>query len=284
VQGWSQPVVLLSLIGGILALFAFVVVEARTAEPMVPLRLFRSRAFSGTNLLTLFLYAGLALVPTFLPLDQIVMQGYPEELAGLTLLPLALSLFLLSRFTGGMTQRVGARVMLTVGPAIAGLGMFWLGLPGVTSGAGEYWTTFFPGALLLGVGMGITVAPLTTTVMGSAPSEMSGTASGINNAVSRTAGVLAIAIFTAIALTFFGDAIQSRTGAMDLSGEVRTELRVEAARLAEARVPDSAPAALQPVIQQGIQLAFVDTFRLIAWGAAGLAWLGALCAWATLRK
>lgn len=284
VQGWGQPVVLLSLIGGILALIAFVVVEARTAEPMVPLRLFRSRAFSGTNLLTLFLYAGLALVPTFLPLNLIVIQGYPEELAGLTLLPLALSLFLLSRFTGGMTQRVGARVMLTVGPAIAGLGMFWLGLPGLTSGAGEYWTTFFPGALLLGVGMGITVAPLTTTVMGSAPSEMSGTASGINNAVSRTAGVLAIAIFTAIALTFFGDAIQSRTSAMDLSDEVRTDLRAEAARLAEARVPDSAPAAFQPVMQQGIKLAFVDTFRLIAWGAAGLAWLGALCAWATLRK
>jgi predicted MFS family arabinose efflux permease len=251
---------------------------------MVPLRLFRSPAFSGTNLLTFFLYGGLALIPTFLPLNLIRIQNYPPEIAGPALLPLGISLFILSRFAGGMVNRVGARALLTVGPAVAGLGMFWFGVPGLTAGPGEYWTTYFIGALLLGIGMGITVAPLTTTVMNSAPADVSGTASGINNAVSRIAGVLAIAVFTAAALTAFSDNLQARAAGLELTESVRTELRVQAAKLAEAAVPAGLADDVQPLVSEAIKLGFIDTFRLVAWGAAGLAWLGAACAWVMVRR
>ncbi|MDX2138177.1 MAG: MFS transporter [Chloroflexota bacterium] len=277
-QGWTQPVVLIALVGGIAALVAFVIVEARSREPMMPLRLFRSRTFSGTNLLTLFLYAGLTLVSVFAPLNLLEIQNYPPEIASLALLPLAISLIILSRVTGGLVGRIGARWMLTIGPIIAGIGMFLLGVPGITSGAGEYWTTFFPGSLLLGIGMGITVAPLTTAVMGSAPTEMSGTASGINNAVSRAAGVLAIAIFTALALTVFNNGVQSRVAPLNLSADVQAQLANESAKLANAGVPDSIPAADQPAVADAQQWAFVETFRMIMWSAAGLAFLSAIMA------
>jgi EmrB/QacA subfamily drug resistance transporter len=284
VQGWNQPLILVMLLGGALALILFIVVEARSHMPMVPLRLFRSPAFSGTNLLTFFLYGGLALIPTFLPLNLIRIQNYPPEIAGPALLPLGISLFILSRFAGGMVNRVGARALLTVGPAVAGLGMFWFGVPGLTAGPGEYWTTYFIGALLLGIGMGITVAPLTTTVMNSAPADVSGTASGINNAVSRIAGVLAIAVFTAAALTAFSDNLQARAAGLELTESVRTELRVQAAKLAEAAVPAGLADDVQPLVSEAIKLGFIDTFRLVAWGAAGLAWLGAACAWVMVRR
>lgn len=283
-QGWGQPLILISLIGGIAALVAFVVYEARAREPMMPLHLFKSRAFSGTNLLTLFLYAGLALVTQFLPPNLMEIQGYPPETAAAAILPLALSLILLSRVTGGLVNRLGARTMLTAGPAIAGVGMFLLGVPGITDGVGDYWTTYFPGSLLLGIGMGITVAPLTTTVMNSAPRSASGTASGINNAVSRTAGVLGIAIFTALALTTFGSSIASRSAALNLSPDAQAALTAEAGKLANAAVPDSIPPNAQAAAGEALDLAYVDAFRLIMWGAAGLAGLGALCAFVLVRE
>ncbi len=284
VQGWSQPLVVASLVVGVAALIAFVWVEARSPAPMMPLRLFRVPAFAGTNLLTLFLYAGLALIGTFTPLNLIEIQRYPPEVASLSLLPLALSLIILSSFMGGLVARVGARPLLTIGPAIAGVGMFLLGVPEVTGGAGEYWTTFFPGSLLLGIGMGITVAPLTTTVMNSAPSEMSGTASGINNAVSRAAGVLAIAIFTALALATFAGAVSSRTADLAISEDAQAQISEESAKLANARAPESLSADEQIVVNDAFRLSFVDSYRLIAWGSAALAFLGAAMGWVFVGK
>jgi EmrB/QacA subfamily drug resistance transporter len=277
-QGWSNPLILITALGGVVALIAFVVYEGRAANPMMPLHLFRSRSFSGTNLLTFFLYAALGALPVFLPLNLRQIQGYPPEVASLAILPLALALIVLSRLAGGLVARVGARTLLVVGPAIAGIGFFWFGVPAVTNGAVDYWVTFFPATLLLGIGMGFTVAPLTTTVMNAAPSEMSGTASGINNAVSRAAGVLAVAIFTALALTVFGNTLSARAEALNLPETALADVRAEAPRLADALVPQSVPTALQADTRRAIQNSFVDAFRLIAWGCAGLAWLSVLAA------
>jgi EmrB/QacA subfamily drug resistance transporter len=284
VQGWGQPLVVGSLGVGIAALIAFVVVEARSAAPMMPLRLFRVPAFAGTNLLTLFLYAGLALISTFLPLNLIEIQRYPPEVVSLTLLPLALSLIILSTLMGRIMGRVGARPLLTVGPAIAGIGMFLLGVPLITAGVSDYWTTYFPGALLLGIGMGITVAPLTTTVMNSAPTAMSGTASGINNAVSRAAGVLAIAIFTALALTTFAGGVTARTAELSLNDDARAQISEESAKLANARAPETLTADEQIIVNDAFRASFADTFRTIAWGSAVLAGLGALMGWVLVGR
>ena len=284
VQGWSQSLVVASLVVGIAALVAFVFVEARSAAPMMPLRLFRVPAFSGTNLLTLCLYAGLALISTFMPLNLLEIQRYPPEIASLTLLPLALSLVLLSTVSGRLVTRVGARALLTVGPIVAGIGMFLLGIPGLTGGAGDYWTTYFPGLLLLGIGMGFTVAPLTTTVMNAAPTEMSGTASGINNAVSRAAGVLAIAIFTAVALTTFASGVRTAAASLPLSDADRIALDAESAKLANARAPLSLSAEEQTAVNEVLRETFVGTFRVIAWGAAALALLGGVMGWAFVGK
>ena len=189
--------------GGGDCLAAFVMVEARRKQPMLPLKLFKSSTFSGANLLTLFLYGGLNVGFFFLSLNLVQVQGYSKTQAGLATLPFALLLTVLSRLAGGLVDRNGPRLPLILGPSLAGLGFFWMAFAGLTGGPADYWTAFMPGVILLGVGMGFTVAPLSTSVMTSVETHYSGVASGINNAVSRTAGVLAIAIVGSMALITF---------------------------------------------------------------------------------
>jgi EmrB/QacA subfamily drug resistance transporter len=274
--GFGHPVILLTLLGGAAALVAFIFVESRSHHPMMPLGLFRSRAFSGANALTFFLYAALGAVPFFLTLNLIQVQQYPEQIAGFTLLPLGILLALMSRWAGGLADRIGARPLLTLGPALAGVGFFLFALPGLTNGPGSYWWTYFPGSLLLGLGMGLTVAPLTATVMGSAPAQSSGAASGINNAVARTAGVLAVAILGALALTVFSNGLTTRATALDLPAESLSALQSQANRLAEAAPPAGLSADQTRAVEAVIGWSFVETFRWVAIIGAVLAWVSAL--------
>jgi EmrB/QacA subfamily drug resistance transporter len=197
--GWSDPLILGALGGGVLALIACEVVEARSSHALVPLRLFRSRMFAGTNLMTWFLYGALGGALVFFPLNLVQVQGYDPAIAGFAFLPFALLLTALSRWAGGLIDRRGARLPLTVGPGIVGIGFLALAQPGLTGGPVGYWTSYFLGVVLLGVGMGITVAPLTTAVMGAVSAQHAGVASGVNNAVARAAGLLAVAVVPAVA-------------------------------------------------------------------------------------
>lgn len=175
----------------VLALGAFPTLEHRAESPMTPPALFRSRAFSGANLLTLLLYAALSGALFLLPFQLIRAHGYGATAAGLALLPLSIGLAVLSPLAGGLTQRLGARVLLSAGPLLAAAGFALLALRAADA---AYWTGVFPGLALVSLGMGIAVAPLTDVVLASADEAHQGAASGVNNAVARIGGLLAVAL------------------------------------------------------------------------------------------
>ncbi len=269
--GLSAPLVLISLSVGVVALIAFVAVEARSRLPMVPLSLFRSRTFSGANLLTLFLYAALGGSLFFLPFNLISVQGYPPSAAGAAMLPTIVILFLLSRWSGGLINRFGAKLPLIVGPVIAAIGFALFARPDI---GGSYWTTFFPASVVLGLGMAISVSPLTTAVMGAVDAHRAGTASGINNAVSRTAGLLAIAVLGIIVLAFFNGSLDSHLAALNLAGPVLQSINAHRSLLVGIPIPVGGETGM--LLKQAIKESFVTGFRAAMLTAAGLALAAAL--------
>jgi EmrB/QacA subfamily drug resistance transporter len=282
--GFSDPRVWGALAGGTAALAGFVAVERRRENPMLPLGLFSSRTFTGVNLLTLFLYGGLYGYLLFFTLNLIQAQGYRESLAGLGYLPFVVLLAAISRWAGRLADRIGYRLPLIFGPALVAGGILAHAFIGLTDGPRDYWVTFFPATALVGIGMGITVAPLTTAVMSSVAAHFAGTASGVNNAVSRIAAVLAVAALGAVALFSFSSAVTSRTAALALPAEARLNLQAETGRLGEASVPASVPADRAAEVGLGLRLAFVDAFRLVMILCAGLALAGALLARALVER
>ena len=273
--GLGHPLVVTTVAAGAAMLGVFVVVESRVAHPMMPPALFRSRTFTGANLVTLLLYAALSGALFFVPFNLIQVQGYSATAAGAALLPLILIIFVLSRWAGGLIPRYGARAPLVVGPLVAACGYFLLAVPGI---GGSYWTTFFPAMAVLGVGMAISVAPLTTVVMSSVAVERSGIASGINNAVSRTAGLLSVAVLGVVIVVVFGRELTDRVEPFDLSVEARASLDAERIHLAAAAVPAGLDDQLSASVERAIAESFVSGFRYTMLFTAVLAVLSALAA------
>ncbi len=279
--GFSNWMVLLSLVGGFISLALFVINEARTKNPMVPLDLFRSRDFSGTNLLTLFLYAALSGMMFFFTLNLIQIQGYSATAAGASLLPFVVIMFTLSRWSGGLIERFGARVPLTIGPIVAGVGLALFTLPSVNP---NYWTSFFPAVVVLGLGMAITVAPLTTTVMSSVGEEQAGVASGINNAVSRTAGLLAIAVFGVMMLHGFSETLARRMNEIQLDERVKHAVYEQRVKLAGVELPPDVDPVTREQLKGAVADSFVFGFRIVMWISAALALASAASAWLLIGK
>ena len=268
--GVGHPVVSGALAIGTCSLVLLFVVERGARNPMLPLDLFRSRPFALANLLTLFLYAALSLVLFLVPLNLIQIQHYTATAAGAALLPFPVIMFTLSRWSGGLVARIGSRLPLTLGPAISALGLALYARPGV---GGSYWTTFFPAVVVLAFGMAITVAPLTTTVMGAVDVRHAGAASGINNAVARVAGLLAIAVFGVVLARTFEARVRPRLDRLALSPAAQEGIARELPKLAGAdiaRVP-SMPPQERPVVRRIVDEGFVFAFRLVMMGAVGLA-------------
>lgn len=274
--GWTHPLVYGSLITGTVCLLAFSFVEAIVPAPMLPLELFESRAFSGANLLTLFLYFALGIFFFLFPLDFIQVQGYSATAAGAAALPFILLIFFLSRWSGGLVARYGAKLPLIVGPLISAVGFVSFALPAV---GGSYWSTFFPGFMVLGFGMALSVAPLTTVVMSAVDQDRAGTASGINNAVARIAGLLAIAVLGIVMVASFSSHLDRSLARLSLPAQVMKDLRSNYVRLATLETPAGLDRNTSSEIKASVNEAFVYGFRLIMLICAILSIASAACSW-----
>ena len=282
--GFNNWQVYLSISGGLLLLGAFIYIEKTSKHPMMPLHLFSSRAFTGANLLTFFLYAGLGAGMLFLSLNLVQIQGYSQLQSGLTFLPFTILMISLARFAGGLADKYGPRVLLIGGPATAGAGLLVLSFIRQTHGPSEYFTTFFPGVILFGLGMSFTVAPLTATVMGSVDNHFSGTASGVNNAITRIANVFANAIFGALAVLFFLGGLQDYIKPIPLSPANKTAVIAQAVNLGNAKAPPGTPFQTHKAIETAYHESFIDTYSNIMRISAGLGFLGALMAVIFIRN
>ncbi len=258
--GWKDPLVLASLILGCGCLVLFLFIERRVTSPMVPLTLFASSDFSGTNLLTLFLYGATGIFFFLFPLNLIQVQGYSATVAGAAMLPLIFLVFFLSRWSGGLVTRYGARLPLIIGPLVAGLGFVLFAVPSV---GGVYWEAFFPAVITLGFGMAITVAPLTTVVMNSVGEDRVGAASGVNNAVARVAGVLAIAVLGIVMVRAFSYQLNRELANVSIPPNVLRDIKTNEVRLAGLRLPSSTDDSTRVVLKHLVGEAFVFGFRVV---------------------
>ncbi len=267
-HGPFSHLVAASAVAGVLALAGFVVVEARSRAPMVSFSLFRSHNFAGANLLTLFLYAAMGGLWFFFPMDLIQVQHYTGTEAGAAFLPFILIMFSLSRWAGGLVARFGSRMPLTIGPLITACGIAGFAL---APQSGSYWIAVFPAVAVMGFGMTISVAPLTTTVMNAVPESEPGLASGINNAVSRLSSLLAVAVFGVILVMAFNHSLNRRLAWLNLTPATRAE--IDAARPLLAAAHNANPA-----VQHAIVESFLSGYRMVIWMSVALAALSALIA------
>lgn len=270
-----EGAVIVAGVGGLAALAAFVAWEARASNPMLPLALFRNRDFAGANLLTLLLYAALGGGLYFVPLNLIQVQGWGATAAGAALLPFVAIMFALSRAAGALADRVGAKWALVAGPAIAAIGFALFARPGV---GGSYWTSFFPAVCMLGLGMTITITPLTTTVMNAHGQALAGTASGVNNAVSRAAGLLAIAALGAVLAQVFDTRLHAALADAGLPRDVADALWQQRHKLAAIEPPAGAASAVAQQAHALVGAAFVAGFRAAMMVSAALAVASSLSA------
>jgi EmrB/QacA subfamily drug resistance transporter len=267
--GWGDPLVALPLALGAACLIAFVLYERRSPDPMLPLGLFGRRNFAVGNAVTLLVYGGLSGAFFFLPIFLQGVAGYSAVEAGFALVPMTIVLLLLAKRFGALGDRIGARPLMTAGALVAGAGMaLLLRLDADAS----YWTDVMPAVVVFGLGMSILVAPLTASVLADADEEHAGVASGVNNAIARVAGLVAIAAVGAVVASQFGSALDERAGDSAPSSAV--------ARVKDAPFePDRAGALREAAREAG-----VEAFRAAAGASALMMLLGGVVAGAGMSR
>jgi EmrB/QacA subfamily drug resistance transporter len=271
--GWRHPAVMTTLIAAPLLLAAFLWWEKRSRAPMMPLALFKSRTFSGINVVTFLLYAALGGALFFLPFNLVQLQGYSASEAGAAFLPFTIIMGGLSRWSGGLLDRFGARRPLIIGPAIAALGFALLAAPGA---GGSYWSTFFVPLVILAFGMAVSVAPLTTAVMNAVPDREMGIASGINNAVARVAGLIAVALLGAVALGVYDRSLDRHSANLAIPPDAKKAVASLHGTLATALPPSSIASEERQQADSAVAASFLAGFRAAALLSAGLALAGTL--------
>jgi len=275
-NGWTNQAVLIAGSVGIISLVLFFWVEAHQDHPMLPLDLFRERNFAGANLLTFLLYAALGGSLFFLPLNLIQVQGYGATAAGAVFVPFVVIMFSLSRWAGRLVDVFGSKLPLVVGPIVAAIGFGMFAWPSINA---NYWATFFPAICILGLGMTITIAPLTTTVMNSVSTDLAGTASGTNNAISRVAGLLAIAVFGVVLTHRFDAVLVTALSHSPLAPATVAAILAERQKLAGIVIPAQVSHEDALLLKRAIGLAFISGFRWVMIISSACALLSALSAW-----
>jgi EmrB/QacA subfamily drug resistance transporter len=258
-RGWGDPFVFLTLVLGALLFASFIAWEARTPSPMLPLALFRRRNFAIGNVETFAMYGGLGLLFFFLVLFLQQVAGYTALAAGTAALPVTVVMFLLSMRFGMLADRHGPRFFMGVGPLVAAAGLAWfLRLDADV----DYVTDLLPGLLVFSVGLAMTVAPLTATVLADADEQNAGIASGVNNAIARVASLVAIAAVGALVAASFGSTLEDDLGALTARPEVAAAVDdAKKQPLAEV-VPAGAPPAVREVVTDAAEDASVTAFRV----------------------
>jgi EmrB/QacA subfamily drug resistance transporter len=279
-RGLNHPLVLGSIILGILILISFIIFEGYVSAPMMPLNLFHSRNFNGANLVTFLLYGAFGGSLFFIPFNLIQVQGYSAASAGAAFLPSILIISLFSHQAGAMIGRYGAKTPLVIGPTIVALGYLMFAIPGI---GGSYWSTFFPAVVTLGFGMAISIAPLTTTVMSAVEEQHSGLASGINNSAARVAGLLSIAMLGIIVLHVFNGSLANRLDTLQIPPEARHIIDEQNMKLAAIELPHNISGELKGALQKSISESFHASFRIIMLITSGLALGSAVIAWLTIK-
>ena len=278
--GYSNPYVINSFILGFILLCVFVYVESRVDNPIMPLSLFRSRTFAGANVATFLFWGSWAGAIFFIPFNLIQVQGYTPTEAGLVFLPVVVPLFLISRKSGALIERYGAKLLLVVGQIIAALGYIMFVLPEI---GGSYWRTFFAPLMILGVGMAISIAPMTTALMNSVPESYSGLASGVNNTLGRIGGLMAITVFGLVALITFNMYLDSKIESINVPSEIKEIIDDQRTKLAAIEVPDSIDFELKRKLENAIDFSFIGSFRILMMISAGILVLNAFIALLTIE-
>jgi len=266
---------LVTAVAGVIILAIFGYAEMRARHPMMPLALFRSRTFSVANIYTLLIYTALGGSLYFFPFVLIDVQKYTPTAAGAAGLPFVFLVFLLSRWSGGLLPWLGARVPLVIGGTLAGIAFLLYSLPGI---GGSYWTTYFPAVCMLGIGAAFFVAPLTTTVFDSSDPSQSGIASAINNAISRAAGLIAIAVLGIILSVVLDRSFDARIAAHHVAPATRALLANERDRLSAGTVPPDIPASDRATVEVALANGYLAGYRAVMYASAGISFGAALIA------
>jgi EmrB/QacA subfamily drug resistance transporter len=271
----SDRLGLATTVGGVLILAVFGYAQMRARHPMMPLSLFRSRTFSIANIYTLLIYMALGGSLYFFPFVLIDVQKYTPTAAGAAGLPFVLLVFLLSRWSGSLLPRLGARLPLVIGGVLTGVAFLLYSLPGI---GGSYWTTYFPAVCMLGIGASFFVAPLTTTVFDSSDPSQSGIASAINNAISRASGLLAIAVLGIILSAVFDRGFDARVAARHVAPATSRLLAAERDRLTPGTVPPDVPASDRAAVELALASGYLAGYRAVMYASAGISFGAALIA------
>ncbi|MEA2234374.1 MAG: hypothetical protein QOD83_4190 [Solirubrobacteraceae bacterium] len=277
IVGWSSPQVWVPALGGLALLGAFLVHERRTAQPMLPLGLFGRRNFAVGNVQTFAMYAGLSVTFFFLVLFLQEVAGYGALQAGLALMPVTLVMFVVSKRAGRLADRFGPRPFMGAGPLTAAVG---LALMLRLDASLDYVTDLLPALLIFAIGLACTVAPLTAAVLSDADESNAGIASGVNNAIARVAGLLAVAAVGAVVSAQFNSTLDRRLDARELSPPARAAV-AQARRQTFARVD---PVRAGAEVARAVQSASVHAFRVGIGISATLVALGGLLGLAGIRN
>ncbi len=278
--GWGSPLISISLIGGIISFILFIIVQKKSAHPLIPFKIFDSSLVVGANLATLFLYFALNGVIFFLILNLQQVQHYSPIIAGLCMLPTILLITFLSGKGGSVADKLGPRLPMILGPLTVSLGMALLIIPGTHA---NYFTQYLPGLILFGLGMAFVIAPLTKSAL-AVEGKYSGAASGVNNAVARIAGLLAVALLGLIVVSLFKAQLTEKINSASMTPVAKHQIMIQQDKLGGIEIPRTFDLHTKHIAQSAIDDSFIYGFRWAMGINALLALISAVISFFTIHN